>query len=1029
MVNNMKRMSIFMLTVLLAWTTCIIPNGFTNIKASTLSMNFNKAYASVGDVLEIEISGANVDDCDITWEMDDEIILEDATSLLLNNDHLQQLIKVSVSDGTTTLSDQILISDLPVVYIDVENNADIVSKDEYVNANIKFSGNDKYTQDIYYEGITEIKGRGNSTWQLPKKPYRLKLDEKADLYGMGASKHWTLIANYLDESLLRNQIAHEMSKDFGLYAIKSTFVDVVLNGKKVGNYQLCEHIRVDENRVNVYDWESVAEDIAKAVAKQYDWEKDLRDELEDDLVSNLNWITTGKYTFYPEDFTLEATEITISDYVDLPNDNGGFLIELDESMDELTCFTTSLNQPIMFKSPEYLYTNETMLNGIKGYINAFEASIQNTTDFTTTYQNNKTHYSDLYDMDSLLSYFLIQEIFFNYDAMKRSTYMYKDVDEKIYMGPAWDFDFSSGSEQVFEYYDRWETLYFSYDSQSKSWYKYLIKDPYFVAKLRDTYWNYRSVLDDIVKDGGSIDTYQTYLATSAKENSALWHDYEKFENHVSVFKNWLKNRIGWLDEQFKTQESIATSLQMNQYSNLNISFVQSKDTHSLAVTSDERYDMIVNDGYDIILQMSDSERYDLYIDDTYFGKVGNFSIIPSSSFTTGSVFVFKNGTNVSSKIVKVNGDAPIVDITPPEVPTSAYVSDITTTSITVEWNTSVSDDVVKYVITNWDTKELLGETTDTSFVVENLTPNTKYYLAVHAEDAAGNESAATIVSDTTLPEPLDAVTVLRADDTNYKTITLVWDAVEGATAYDIYRRGYKEDAEYELVDTVSATTYESVGVMTGKEYAFYVVAKNDAVRAQLSGIVTASTTLQGEVTLEMEQVSTSKFHLSWNKVDGATRYIVYRKRNDDKMKKVLTLGGDVFEYTTAEMPNGDYQFQVKAGRYDSTDRVMTGASNKVSGSVEAMKPSVTATAGTKSAKISWKKMEGVTHYQVYRATSSTGKYTKLITTKELSYTAKSLTAGKKYYFKVRGYKTYKSGTDIQYTVYTPYSSTKSVIAK
>ena len=136
------------------------------------------------------------------------------------------------------------------------------------------------------------------------------------------------------------------------------------------------------------------------------------------------------------------------------------------------------------------------------------------------------------------------------------------------------------------------------------------------------------------------------------------------------------------------------------------------------------------------------------------------------------------------------------------------------------------------------------------------------------------------------------------------------------------------------------------------------------------------------------------------------------------MKKVLTLGGDVLEYTTAEMPNGDYTFQVKAGRYDSTDRVMTKASNKVNGSVEALKPTVTVTAGSKSAKISWKKMEGVTHYQVYRATSSTGKYTKLTTTKELSYTAKSLTKGKKYYFKVRGYKTYKSGTDIKYTVYT-----------
>ena len=87
------------------------------------------------------------------------------------------------------------------------------------------------------------------------------------------------------------------------------------------------------------------------------------------------------------------------------------------------------------------------------------------------------------------------------------------------------------------------------------------------------------------------------------------------------------------------------------------------------------------------------------------------------------------------------------------------------------------------------------------------------------------------------------------------------------------------------------------------------------------------------------------------------------------------------------------------------------------------------TAATKAVKVSWKATEGVTHYQVYRATSSTGKYTKLATTTDTSYTAKSLTAGKKYFFKVRGYKTYKSGDDLKYTVYTPYSTVKSAAAK
>ena len=217
--------------------------------------------------------------------------------------------------------------------------------------------------------------------------------------------------------------------------------------------------------------------------------------------------------------------------------------------------------------------------------------------------------------------------------------------------------------------------------------------------------------------------------------------------------------------------------------------------------------------------------------------------------------------------------------------------------------------------------------------------------------------------------------------------------------------------------------------MTGKEYSFFVIAKNSVGSSEACEPVSFVTQLEGKPTLSMEQVSVSKFKLNWTAIDGATRYIVYRKRNDDSFKKVLTLGAKDLEYTTAEMPNGNYQFIIKAGRYDSKDRVMTDSSNTVEGSVEKVAPAVTLKAGTKSVKVSWKKVEGVTHYQVYRATSKTGKYTKLTTTTATSYTSKSLKTGKEYFFKVRGYKQYKSGDTIKYNVYTPYSSVKTTKAK
>ena len=370
------------------------------------------------------------------------------------------------------------------------------------------------------------------------------------------------------------------------------------------------------------------------------------------------------------------------------------------------------------------------------------------------------------------------------------------------------------------------------------------------------------------------------------------------------------------------------------------------------------------------------------------------------------------------------------DMTPPLDPSYFNQKAATQTSVTFEWTPSTSDDVAYYELVSLPSYQVIKQVTTTTYVLEGLTPGSSGKVMLYVYDNDGNRSYGIQSAYATLPalKAPNKVENVIATDTNYKTITLTWDASETATAYDVYRKAYDSD-EFKLYKTVEDTTVAITGVMTGKEYAFYVVAKNEAGAAEASATVTKATTLHGKVTLDIDQISTSTFKLGWNKIDGATRYIVYRKRNDDKMKKVLTLGADKLEYVTAEMPNGDFQFILKAGRYDSSNRVMTDSSNTVAVSVEKVAPAVTLKAATKSIKVSWSKMEGVTHYQVYRATSKDGKYTKLITTTDTSYTAKSLSSGKKYFFKVRGYKQYKSGTDIKYNVYTPYSTIVSAVAK
>lgn len=276
--------------------------------------------------------------------------------------------------------------------------------------------------------------------------------------------------------------------------------------------------------------------------------------------------------------------------------------------------------------------------------------------------------------------------------------------------------------------------------------------------------------------------------------------------------------------------------------------------------------------------------------------------------------------------------------------------------------------------------------------------------------------------------PLPAVvTNIKVVQNSYKEATLTWDAIEHASSYDVYRKSYK-DSKFGFVKSVDKPTLKFKNLITGKPYQFYVIAKNKTGTSEKSDIVTISTQLEGVPTLAIEQLSKTKFTLSWNKIDGATRYIIYRKRNSDAWKKVLTLGINDFSYTTSELPKGEYSFIVKAGRYDSKDRVMTPSSNIVKATSTYPKPVITLTAQSNQIQVSWKAIEGVTHYRVYRATSEDGKYTLLKTTTLTSYTSKSLKSGKYYYYKIRGYKTYDNGK-YKEKIFTAYSDVKSIKAK
>lgn len=237
---------------------------------------------------------------------------------------------VASEDKTQDYIVSVTYSGLPVLFINTPNNATIPDKhsDWLANTEIKLYKAD-WTIDL--EGTTGIRGRGNSTWGYPKKPYALKLDSKSSVLGMPKHKRWVLLANWMDRTIMRNRISFAIAMKTGLaWTPRGEFVELILNGQHKGNYYLCEHIKVDENRVNV-------------------------DELEDDKTDS------------------------------------GYIMELDSYFDEVNKFRSQYyNLPYMFKDPDEV--NSAQFTFLQNYVNTLEYALYNSTKFAS---REYTQYMDV----------------------------------------------------------------------------------------------------------------------------------------------------------------------------------------------------------------------------------------------------------------------------------------------------------------------------------------------------------------------------------------------------------------------------------------------------------------------------------------------------------------------------------------------------------------------------------------------------------------------------------------------------------
>ena len=138
---------------------------------------------------------------------------------------------------------------IPRIVIETENHQEIKDRETEIPAKLQIWG--KTAPESEVMNLT-IKGRGNSTWTYPKKPYTIKFSKKQAFLGMPKAKKWVMLANYRDRTLIRNAIALEIARKTSQnWVPQGRFADVFFNDTFIGNYYICEKIEVTENRLNL----------------------------------------------------------------------------------------------------------------------------------------------------------------------------------------------------------------------------------------------------------------------------------------------------------------------------------------------------------------------------------------------------------------------------------------------------------------------------------------------------------------------------------------------------------------------------------------------------------------------------------------------------------------------------------------------------------------------------------------------------------------------------------------------------------
>ena len=407
---------------------------------------------------------------------------------------------------------------------------------------------------VYSGALTQIKGRGNSTWSGAKRPYQIKLSSKTDLLETGdknnKNKTWVLLANYYDGSLLHNALTNDLAVALGLEStIEYRFVDLYYDGIYRGSYLLCEKVAIDSGRVDIHDLESDNEDA--------------NPEIDDfSVLTSVSGTTENGATYYYREGMASPEDIS-----------GGYLLEMDyadRAKEEACYFVTAHSKYITVKSPEYCSREE--MEYIAGLYQEFEDAVYNGGTNPTTGKS----LSDYMDLESAAQLYLINELSKNPDSFLSSAYVYKDAGSDLFrMGPAWDYDLAYGYGNY---------TYSTTSITPTGWFASgngiaprLTSCLEFRAAIYKVWTEQLAPLVgdvllgdvDAVDETGSLHSllwYEDRTAATAACNYALWsvHSYtgnypagRSYSENIAYLNSWLATRYSWLEENLADKYYVA----------------------------------------------------------------------------------------------------------------------------------------------------------------------------------------------------------------------------------------------------------------------------------------------------------------------------------------------------------------------------------------------------------------------------------------------------------------------------------------